>query len=423
MSKKYQRLKKASNTYIYIILTIFLISSLLIGINIYIIHSSYIKVGNISISYPEYQFFYTLTINKMKSDYSDYIEYMDIDFSKDLAEQQLGDSTWEEYFITQTDMSIYKILALCNEAENNNFKYNLDEDVNSFIEEQKSYAESIGFSYKEYIKMTYDKNITEKMIRNCMKYYFLSNLYSLECNINEITDEMYEEYYASHKDELDTVDYGLISVPIENKNQLESIIGEIKTVDDFEEKSIEIQKSDGFFSVEGYSNCSSLYNVWLFNANPGEMKIFCDDNYAYLIYHIERHRNNSKTKNVCYAKVDSSDETSYQNILEIKDKFELSKKTEENFIKLVNEYNIEDSGFIENLTTSDCYDLIEVWLFDETRKPGDTQLFKDENSCYYIFYINDGIEAYKSLSKYSLQEEIIKNYIDSILKKYEFLKK
>ena len=413
---------KPKKIYIYIFIIIILVSGLLIGLNYFKVNSYYIKVGDEKLSYSEYQFFYNLNINKIKSEYSDYLDYMDVDFSKDLSTQKMGDSTWEEYLTSITDMDVYKILALYSEANKNNFEYDINDDINSFIQEQKQYCASLGLTYSEYIKNAYDKNITENMIKKCLKYYFVSNLYASKYDNDDLSDEQFENYYKSHKDELDVVEYGIITMPVENKSQITSIKENISNIDDFKNAAIENQNNDGITSVSGFSNCNSLYSNWLFNAKNDEMNIFEDDSNVYLIYKIDRHRNNQITKNVCYLKTDESEE-SYEKLKNVQNEFLSSDKTKDSFISLAKENNVEDYEYIENLTIDKCSQLISIWLFDDERKNGDNYIFKDGDNYYYVLYLGDGLETYKAKSISTIKEGNISSKISSVLEKYTFIRK
>lgn len=386
----------------------------------------YIKVGNVGINESEYKFFYNLTINKFKSDYSDYLNYMDIDFNKDLSTQYMEDDvSWEDYFETQTDMMVYGILAVVNDAKENNYEYDLSDEVNEMISYLAEDAAAQNLSFDKYIKYTYDANITEKMIEKCMEYYLLSNKYIDEkCN-TELTDEDYENYYKSNKDSLDAVEFYVITLSSDDEDKLKEEMNNIHNLDEFKEKAIELQQDEGYNKITGLSNCNSLYSNWLFNADNDTMNVFSDSENSFLIYKVNRYKDESLTKNIYKISVEIEDESLdsqyLDTILNLEEDFNNSSKTSEDLIDIAKQYSL-NAEKETNIVYSEISPLIGNWLFED-REMGDTTIIKTSDEYNFIYFNGDGIETYKVLSNEKILENKSKNFLDDLKEKYKFEKK
>ena len=421
-------IKRGSKKYFIPFIVIFLFVIILTIISQIHINSYYVKVGDVGINKAEYSFFYNLTISKFKTDYSDYINYMNIDLDEDLSTQYLKDDiSWEDYFISQTDSLVYDILSTVCYAKENNYEYDATNDVDEMISYLVEYSELQNISYNEYIKYTYDKDITERMIKKCCEYYLLYNKYINEnCN-TELSENDYEDYYPSNKDSLDCVDYYIISQSASDEEKLKETMLNINSLDEFKEKAIEIQGDMGYNSVTGLSNCNTIYANWLFNTDDGTMNTFVDNDndLSFLIYKVDRHRDETLTKNIYIISLeltDDSDEEQYFNtISEIEEAFDNTSKTEKDFINVAKQYSV-DAEKQTDIAYSQISPLIGNWLYSDIKK-GDTTIIKTSDAFNLIYYNGDGIETYKSLSKQEIVEEKATKFLSNIKEKYTFLKK
>lgn len=424
-NKKIKTNTKASKKMLIPFIIIFLFVISLIGLSYYNTNKYYIKVGDTKITKSEYQYFYQYTLNKFQNDFSEYEDYLNIDFSKDLSEQTMKDGiTWEEYFISQTDMLIYETLSTYNEAKANNFTASTKE-VETTLDSMALYANNNGMLLNEYLKYLYGNNASLKLIKhsleiNCISEKYLNNL----CSEN-ITEDEYEEYYNKNKDSLDEVEF--YCIPFSSKQLAETAMNSIKTKEQFIDKSIEIQNSDGYNKITGLSNCNTLYAEWIFNAENNSMKIIEDsaNSTYYLLYKIDRHKNESPSKNTYIISVQKEDDSQeyFDKITEIEDEFDGTEKKEKDFIKLAKKYNKDGSnGYSNNMTEQNVTLNLRVWLFGE-RNIGDTTIIMDDNNYMLIYYAGDGIPQYKANSASQIVTEKSEKIIESIKEKYEFKKR
>lgn len=426
-NKKVEVRNKPNKKLLLPFVSIIIIIGLLMGLSYYNAHKHYIKVGNEQITKSEYQYFYQYTLNKFQNDFSDYENYMNVDFSKDLSTQMMKDNlSWEEYFISQTDMLVYETLSTYNEAKKNNFKIDTSE-VQNVLDLMELYAKNNGFTLDSYLKYLYGKNATEELIKHSIEINYISEKYVESLCLDSITDEEYEEYYNSHKDSLDEVEYYCIN--FSSKSAANAALNSIKTEEEFVEKSIEIQKSDGYNSITGLSNCNSLYSEWIFNAENGEMKVVEDtkNSVYYLLYKIDRHRDESLSRNIYTIDVsfpeDESNTPYFDKISEIEEEFDNTPKTKEDFIELAKKYNVDGSdGYMENVTESSIPATIRIWLFEE-REIGDTTIIMSDLKYTLIYYDGEGIPQYKANSTSSIIAEKSKELMNTIKENYEFVKK
>jgi hypothetical protein len=414
--KSYNRLKKGNKKYFIPFILILLFIIVLEGMSYYKIHTYYVKVGDISLNKSEYNFFYKYTINNFESNYD--TNSLGVDLTADLSEQNMTDDiTWEEYFEGMTDMSVYETLTVLNE-----YSADVDADVDKIVEEIEEQAESAGVSVNTYIKLSYDSNITMDMVKRCLTYYLTYQDY-LSQDLG-ITDEEYDEYYETHKDALDEVEYYEIILSADEINTLENL--EINSEDDFLNAAISLQQSTGYVSVTGYSNCDSMFSEWVFNAKNGDTKIFSDDDYCYMLYKIDRHKAEKLTRNVNSIELtvdnDSYDEQYYNSICSLKEEFEQTDMTKEDFVELAETYAGTD-GREENIVESNISILISSWLFDESTEHGDTNIIKVGDTYYFIYYDCTGLEEYKAIAKSSIETSKLEDRLSEMKQKYTYTKR
>ena len=95
--------------------------------------------------------------------------------------------------------------------------------------------------------------------------------------------------------------------------------------------------------------------------------------------------------------------------------------TEDAFAELVKEYSEDSSskstgGFYENMERDAAFTEIEDWVYDAERKTGETSLIKTENGYYLIYFVGDGMIAWKSSASTTL---LNKDYME-LYEQYQF---
>ena len=71
-------------------------------------------------------------------------------------------------------------------------------------------------------------------------------------------------------------------------------------------------------------------------------------------------------------------------------------KTKDEFEAVAKEHNEDSNIFYDNVHTGDMVKEFEDWCFDEARKAGDTGYVKTEYGWHVMYFVGDGLEAWKA---------------------------
>ena len=71
-------------------------------------------------------------------------------------------------------------------------------------------------------------------------------------------------------------------------------------------------------------------------------------------------------------------------------------KTKESFEALANKYTSDGSVFYENVKEGDMVETYNDWIYDETRKAGDTDIVESEFGYHIMYFVGDGYPLWKA---------------------------
>lgn len=198
------------------IIVVLLIAVILIGnSNLFYTVPTAVKVGDMSYSTAEVNYYYKSEYFNFCNQYSYMLSYMGLDTSSPLDEQECTMSdefeTWDDYFRDAAVKSLVQVTALSKAAEDAGMT--LSENDRRDIDEQIASigvaADSYGYgSVNKYIAALYGHGVTEKLLRSLMEQSMLASKYAdSQYDSYTYTDEQIAETYAEHANEYDTFDY------------------------------------------------------------------------------------------------------------------------------------------------------------------------------------------------------------------------
>jgi len=268
-----------------------------IGVNLYKIYHSYIKVDGNPVSEIEFDFYYHLYKNNMlnqsiSSDmtYGQYLQsYMGYDMSKNDKKQKYSDdNTWYDYFADNGVTSLKQYKTLLKIADERGFNYTSgEEDYNKFIEQVTSEAEAASMSFNDYYEQAFGKHASKNNTKAYVNDYLKAIAFRDSIN-GELaaTTEQVDEYYEAHKNNYDTVSYRFLDIKATDtddvsiqaaKSSADNMLERITDENSFIElcpgyatenaSDYSDDNSKSLVSNATYASCESEIAEWLFDEN------------------------------------------------------------------------------------------------------------------------------------------------------------
>ncbi len=396
--------------------------------------------------------------------YESYFYYNNLDPTKDLKEQTYGDSgtTWFDYFITVTYQNIVNYLLFAEAAIADGVELN-DEDY-KYIDEEiaalESGAEYEGFSVQEFLDYRFGYGVTVDTVRECTELYLLGTKY-FDDKIAEYVydDEDFDKYYEEHKEDFLYIDFRKTEVRADQQtyaNEEEKAkayaaakktaetIAASKNLGEYVERSIAYYKSINDSLEEpltdeeiraqatnvtvqySYRTTTSL-GQWGFaeGRKDGDITVLDNGSGIYTVYYLQSapYRAENLTKNM---RMVSFSLANYEN-----DEAKMKEKANELYAKwkelggtgealelAAEELEIYAGTLREEVDLGETQPVVEYWLFNGDRKPGDCEILEDENACYLIYFEGDGEISWKIVARDALVNEAVNEFYTSLAKRH-----
>ncbi len=377
--------------------------------------------------------------NQNYQNYYSYLSYLGVDTSQKLKDQACAyttdGGTWFDYFAAMTEDYATQLLALCEAANAAGVSLTEEEyaEIDEAVEQLKTAAESYGYSLSQYLAAVVGTGVNEKDIRSCMELTYLASKYSTEYqNSLTYTDDEYESYYADNTASFDGVDYYVYTVnstdfmekdtdgnPVGETSEATSAayeaaqeILEAGNVDEYitlirefmandlgmEDADIETAVENAFHRHAVASDIATV-SEWAFSAKVGDVYTTAEEgDSSYAIYCLAKtsYRDETTTRNVRHILLSSDeyeDDTVAQDILAQLKEADFS---EEAFNSLAAEYSYDtgsssNGGLYENVTLGSTTNEFNAWLFDDARKPGDSDVVLSSAYGWHVmYYVGEG---------------------------------
>lgn len=324
-------------------------------------HDPYLKVGEHELSQVEYDYYYNASVNTYLNNYGSILSYMGLDTSLPFEDQEYSeDMTWKDYFEQMAISQLSQEYALYDDALANSYEYDTTEDYEEFLTNIKDTAKNESQSLGSYVKTSFGEHATLHRIKPYVeRSSYVSNYYNQLLEDNAPSEEEIEAYYNEHQTEYDQVTY--YSFAINESNYTDD--SEDTDTDDSDastEAAYEAAKADA----------EAMY---------------------------ERVKKGEDFEALCYEYAPESAKDSY------------------------NTGDGENSLTTKTTSTSINSDFVD-WLYNDTRKEGDSTLIEDEAiGVFYVlkFVSKEYDENCKDTISSSLSSETTNNYVDELSEAYE----
>lgn len=383
---------------------------------------AFIKVNGENISKDEFNFYYMRMVNYYGSMYSSYGQ---IDSSVSLDEQPYSNTmSWADYFEQLATEELVRVKALAEEAKKNDFDGDVDKAYESNTKILEEDAKENDMTADEYYNTMFGGSKSD--VEEYLREYLLAELwYEKVEGEKTATEDEVEAYYADNKDDYDCVDYYVTAVTpaginletctdeeyntamIAAHSKAESIVGSVEVTGELKECAVKNDMSDKLAE-------------WLLSKDrvAGDRAVVDDNDNStiYAVKFLNRYRDESPTVDIRAVITTSEDVTADAMLQE----WEAGEKTEDSFVELVKKYT-EDTNVSEGLyqgVTKYGMEIEELskWMFDASRKEGDTTAVTSEDGYKYVVYFkNTNDPDYKFAIKEAVLNERMTAYVDDLM--------
>lgn len=421
------------------VVTVLLVAVIIVfGSNILYKYFGAVKAGDVRYSSADYSYYYTTTYNNYYntyySSYGDYAKYF-----------MPGEDKLKE----ETLSTMQEVAMLVNEARAAGFtlpQKGLD-SISEALAAYQSAADEYGYaSLGSFLATVYGRGMSVKTFRENMTDYLTASYYAQEIRDSyTYTPDELSAYYDEHRDEYDNFTFryfyfdgsaveadeekGIEAVESEAamaaaKEKADEFLGKITDEDSFVALAYSYADEDSKPNYEnaGYtlatyqgayisSGLSAIYD-WIAaqGRKEGDTTVAESGSGYYVVYYISRADNDYATMNARHIlikpeAVDKSDyvnDEKYQEAVEAADKAAKAKAeevyaewksgemTQDSFAALAGTYSGDagssgNGGLYENIYKGQMVTEFENWVFDASRKAGDTGIIQTSHG-YHIMY-------------------------------------
>ena len=292
------------------------------------VHGTYIKVAGEKVSRLEFDYHYNMALNNYMNQYGTYLSYMGLDLTGDLSTQMYSDTlSFKDFFEKMAVENIIQTKALKAEAKAAGFTYDATKDYEDYLNYVAQAAEAAGMTEKQFLQENFGEYATTSRLKPIiMENLESSGYYNSVSDEKMPSDEDAESYYAENKDSYDSIDYRMTLINAELPTEPTELA-------DKTEEAATTESTTDSTSTDASSESTTEDTAY----EPSEAEI-------------------------AYA-------------------MEQAKEEAEDALK-----TIQTAGELhENAKRTSLSSVTREWLFDESRKAGDTTIIEDENNNrYYV---------------------------------------
>lgn len=291
------------------------------------VHGTYVKVAGENISRLEFDYNYNMALNNYMNQYGTYLSYMGLDLTGDLSTQMYSDSlTFKDFFEKMAVENIIQTKALKAEAKAAGFTYDATKDYEDYLNYVSQAAEAAGMTEKQFVQENFGAYATTSRLKPIVMENLESSAYYDSVSDEKMpSDEDAENYYAENKDSYDSIDYRMTVFNAELPTEPTDLA-------DKTEDTTTTDNTTGSTSTDSTTGTDTTTTY-----EPSEAEI---------AYAMEQAKAEADTALKSIAK---------------------------------------DGELKENAKRTSLASVTREWLFDESRKAGDTTVIEDENNNrYYV---------------------------------------
>ncbi len=338
--------------------------------------------------------------------------------------------TWDEYFKDQAAETMRFVTAAKAKAAAEGYTMTEEDEVYiaERIDEMKELAKNNGASYNKYLQFIYGNLMTKKCFEKNLSDYTLATSYAgAYTDSLDFSKDDVQAVYEGNTNEYDNVSY--IRVQIDATPDYDEDNKAIEYTDEENKEGFQESQAAGKALLEVYNNGGDLeeackeydfvdyytndsvllsqtdYVLWAFEEGrkAGDVKLFEDETNGRcnLLVFRDRYRDDTKTVDVRHILVtsasvqteDGSTATSEQIKAKADEIFAQWDGTEEGFAALARKYSQDTNaalgGIYEAVTEGYMIDTYNDWIFDESRKSGDTGFVETSYGWHIMYFIGD----------------------------------
>ncbi len=440
-----------------------------------------VKSQSYNITLPIMMYLFNYNYQSYLSYYGTYLSYYGFDSSKSLKDQYYDEDsgqTWYDYFMEMTKQYIQQTLIMAEAAKAAGVE--LDETdmetVNSSISSLESTASANSKTVDEYVAEYYGSGVTENDVKESLKLTTLAQKYYNQLyNGYTYTDEQYESYYNDNKTSYLYADFLTFnfsfgsdssesSVNEEDKQKAKAYADDLakcKTREEFEAYITKYLKDNPSLvqvSSDGESSESSVSQEAFDEALKTQVEaalttkysyevtseagqwVFADGRKANETYVIEgtdaytvimmikpSYRDETVNKNVRHILFTSdtygSEEKAKAKADEIYKEWKEGEATEDSFAELAKKYSTDtgsssNGGLYKNVTEGQMVTEFNDWVFDKSRKTGDTGIVKTSYGYHVMYFVGDSDKAWKVAVDSALRSQSYNEEYEKLKEKY-----
>lgn len=425
-----------------------------------------LKSENYEITNGMLSFFYLSGFYNVYSGYGSYFSSMGFDKSKPLSEQNYAeDMTWHDYFLDMTLADARNFLYFAEAAKEAGYDFgDLDAKVDKQIE---TTIKDTSVTIEQYLVKMFGSALDVDDLRSalelqiCALDYYNSLTEKAE---SQITEKVCQEHYDRNTLTYSKADFISYTINANTSNtqdtegayaqaeadakallaqaEAEGVDGFKSWVSDYmtaknkasstpmEEDALKSQIDKILEGTKGasYTEGEELAE-WAFAKDRAVGDCKLTDNgsgsYAVTVLTALPYRDESATKDVCHILIDPADYESEANAYgkaeEVLAQWKAGEATMESFEALSGEYNADGACLYENVRLGEMVEPFENWVFDSSRKTGDTGIVETDYGYHIMYFVGEGLPQWQLEISNELVGEAVSGIMTEYTEKYSKL--
>lgn len=185
--------------------------------NFIAVNETYAVVDGEKINKVEFDYYYNMALSNYYSQYGMYLSYMGVDLTGDLTSQWYSDTmTWDQYIEYLAVENFKQNKALVREAKAAGFEYDTAAEWDEYNEMLKEQATEASVSLNTYVKSSFGTYATMGRLKDAICDAMVASAYSTKVSEDKApTDDEIVAYYEANKDDYDSVDFRLTQIDAE----------------------------------------------------------------------------------------------------------------------------------------------------------------------------------------------------------------
>lgn len=413
----------------------------------------------------ELAYFYGMAVNEyintayasFGDSYQDIIRFSLEDGINSLAAQSCPltgyeDRSWEDYFLDRAAENIMQTTVLYREALKKNVELDGQdrEEIEASIDSVKDYCEQNDIRLEHYLGSTYGKGATLESLQKYIEKTSVVAKYTMQVAESfEYSEAELEEYYRSHREEIDSVTlrYYAFEKTDDNRLMAEEFLQSVTDEESFRQAALRYcaESDREYFETDAATARVDMYGTdmpeyikaWAYDQarTPGETAVLDGDGSYDVILFLGRSvpDYNRVTLRLIQCKAAESAsqasvalfEKAEQRTEELLELYNEGEKTEESFAALAKQHSEDEStkhggGLYKSVSKTDVAQNIRDWAFADEREAGEVTVLPATNGYCILYFVGREGKDYLETSKARLSSEAYSRTIDGLLDGHSF---